>query len=113
MTEISFHIQGSSTEPYNVIFSKHTIAISATCTCKAGLFGQYCKHRMNILQGSSEGIVSVTGGTIDDVLSWLPGSSLAAAMADLSELEEKLEIAKKLVSQGKKDLATAMAPHFE
>lgn len=53
-----FLVQGSALEPYKVTFKKVGGNLSAYCTCPAGENGMYCKHRFNILEGSTKGIVS-------------------------------------------------------
>ena len=110
MKEILFLVQGSSLEPYNVIFQNDDSVLSATCTCQAGTMGQVCKHRLSILEGSASGIVSGNESEIATVISWLPGSKLALAMSSLAEAEAELEKAKKRVASSKKQLASAMHP---
>jgi len=78
------------------------------CTCAAGQNGQYCKHRFQILEGSTEGIVSGNSEHVPTVMAWLPGTDVAEAMAALAEAEREFERAKKVVTNAKKNLASAM-----
>ena len=110
MQKIIFSVQGSSSEPYEVVFQKNASSISATCTCQAGAMGQSCKHRVSILNGGQDGIVSGNESEIPVVISWLPGSSIAAAMASLTEAEAEFEKIKKRVTAAKKQLSAAMHP---
>lgn len=50
-----FLVQGSSPNPYTVIFYPEPFSIS--CTCTAGMNGLPCKHRLSILQGNDPGII--------------------------------------------------------
>ena len=69
MSTVSFHVQGSAEEPYNVTFQKRSDTnLSAYCTCPAGKNGQYCKHRINIMAGSTTGIVSGNQQDVEEVL---------------------------------------------
>lgn len=58
MESITFLVQGSAIEPYKVTFRKNAENLTALCDCPAGIYGQYFKHRFNILAGSTKGIVS-------------------------------------------------------
>ena len=58
MNELVFHVKGSSTRPYEVVFLKEGDHITALCDCMAGKNGQHCKHRFRILDGSDQDIVS-------------------------------------------------------
>ena len=55
---ITFLVQGSSDEPYEVDFYKEDDKLKAFCTCMAGENRTHCKHRLSILAGSEKHIVS-------------------------------------------------------
>jgi hypothetical protein len=105
--EFIFFVQGSANEPYKVIFQKTGENLSAYCTCPAGQNGQYCKHRFNILDGLSDGIVSGNGDEVAVVTTWLPGTDVENAMNDFMDAEEQFESAKVKLSTAKKRLAKA------
>lgn len=108
METIQFLVQGSSDEPYEVTFKKSGNNLSAYCTCAAGQNGQYCKHRFQILEGRTEGIVSGNEGMVPTIVAWLPGTDVAEAMAELAAAEREFEQAKKVVTHAKKTVAAAM-----
>ncbi|GAB6846609.1 SWIM zinc finger family protein [Paraburkholderia kururiensis] len=108
MDKISFLVQGSANEPYEVTFERENNQIAAFCTCPAGANGTYCKHRLFILDGVISGIVSDNADQAVTVASWLRGSNLAADIENLSEAERVLEQAKSNVNKAKKNLAAAM-----
>lgn len=108
MQTIVFLVQGSAAEPYRVTFQRNENKISAYCSCPAGINGQYCKHRISILKGKSEGIVSDNMSDASVVSSWLPGSNVAKAMSSLEDAEYDLELAKQSASDAKKALAASM-----
>jgi len=105
MDTIKFLVQGSSLEPYQVVFTKEGNNINAQCSCPASIYGQYCKHRFGILAGETSGIVSGNIEHIQTVLQWLKGSDIEEAMNIVAAAEEELERAKRKVSAAKKKLA--------
>jgi hypothetical protein len=107
MEKLQFSIQGSAKEPYRVTFQKNGLNLSAYCTCPAGDNGQYCKHRLNILGGITEGIVSGNETDVEIVASWLSGTDVETAMNAVMDAEEKYEAAKRELSAAKKRLALA------
>ncbi|MDY6894784.1 MAG: SWIM zinc finger family protein [Thermotogota bacterium] len=109
MQEVSFEVQGSASEPYRVVFVKRSDTnLSAYCSCPAGENGQYCKHRFNILEGITKGIVSDNLEDVKVVQSWLPGTDLEEAIIKMRELESEATRIKKELSAAKKVVAKAM-----
>ncbi|WP_183031712.1 hypothetical protein [Cupriavidus sp. UME77] len=111
METIEFSIQGSAQDPYRVTFQRVGPNITANCTCPAGDNGKSCKHRISILDGLTEGIVSGNSAQVATVASWLPGSNIAAALAAVTEAEAAAERAKAEVARAKKRLGTALLGH--
>jgi uncharacterized Zn finger protein len=103
-----FLVQGSASEPYEVVFRRNGSNLSAYCTCQAGTKGNHCKHRFAILRGSEKGIVSGNESQVAEVAGWLPGTDVEAAMAQVEALEDQANQIKKALSEAKKDLAKAM-----
>lgn len=109
MQEITFKVQGSAAEPYGVVFVKRSDTnLSAYCSCPAGKNGQYCKHRFNILDGATKGIVSDNLDDVKVVQSWLQGTDIEAALIKMRELEAEAVKIKKALSAAKKEVAKAM-----
>ncbi|CCN37193.1 conserved hypothetical protein [Vibrio nigripulchritudo SO65] len=109
MNVIEFRVKGSSSEPYEVVFTKtkHN-ALKAKCTCPAGSFGRHCKHRFNILDGQSEGIVSENLEQVKEVVSWIEGSELQATLKTIKELEIQAVRIKRELSKSKNQIAKAL-----
>ena len=106
--EIKFIIQGSAPEPYNVLFKKNGTNLTASCTCPAGIIGQYCKHRIRIILGDPSGIISNNLSEVSEIQNWLCGSDVEKALYLLREAEQQFEEAKKQVSLSKKRLARVL-----
>lgn len=108
MPAITFLVQGSAPEPYQVLFEKLETNISARCTCPAGRSNTQCKHRVRILRGNSDGIVSGNENQVSEVSSWLTGSDVETALNELDLAEVEFEKAKLLLSEAKKKVAKAL-----
>lgn len=108
MNQIEFKVQGSSPEPYNIIFRKAGNNLTALCDCPAGMNRLYCKHRFNILNGIADGIVSENTEQVSIVESWLPGTDIDVALQEVKIAKKNLDEAKKQLSKLKKKLAKAM-----
>jgi len=109
MQEISFEVQGSASEPYGVVFVKRSETnLSAYCSCPAGENGQYCKHRFNILDGVTKGIVSDNLDDVKIVQSWLVGTDVEEALNKMRKLEVEAARIKKELSAAKKEVAKTM-----
>jgi uncharacterized Zn finger protein len=104
----SFQIQGSADDPYDVSFERTGNNLRAACTCSAGKNGTHCKHRINLLNGVVDGLVSENLMEVNALKELLTGSDVEAAMAILSNAEEKLASVKREVSKAKKQLAASM-----
>lgn len=93
---VRFHVQGSAKAPYEVLFiNRGEGNITALCTCQAGGFGMYCKHRFQMLQGD---VTHMTAGEDDDLRTlqrWIAGSDIEQAMQALATAEAALKAAKK------------------
>jgi SWIM zinc finger len=108
MLTIDFLVQGSASDPYTVSFVRDDGKLSAYCNCPAGSNGQYCKHRLSIIEGKAVAIVSPNAHEIALVLTWLPGSALETAMAELRAAERDPARTKESVAAAKKRIALAM-----
>lgn len=106
MDAYEFLVQGSAPEPYVVLFRRRDSGnISAYCTCPAGENGMYCKHRIRILRGLLDGIVSKNTADVTTVAGWLPGTDVETALRVIESLEKEAERIKNALSIAKKGLA--------
>ena len=109
MEELTFEVQGSALEPYQVVFARREQNnLFASCTCQAGIMGQYCKHRFAILEGVKTGIVSPNADDVGIVQTWLPGSDVEMALFKVRDLEKEAARIKNELSAAKKAVAKAM-----
>jgi hypothetical protein len=109
---IKFLVQGSASEPYETVFDKNDDNVNATCSCPAGVTGpkgQCSKHRLRILRGDTDGIVSANIEDVKIVQGWIAGSYIETAIHKIAEGEVELERARKKVAAAKKALASVMS----
>ena len=103
-----FLVQGSTPIPYKVVFTKNGDNLTARCSCKAGIHGMHCKHRINILKGDVKGIVSQNEEDVEVVVSWLPGSDVEAVFNELDVAEAEYKKVNEKFKAVKKSLARAL-----
>ncbi|MBT8089046.1 MAG: SWIM zinc finger family protein [Gammaproteobacteria bacterium] len=108
MNELSFLVKGSAADPYELTFIKDGDSLTALCTCPAGQFGNFCKHRITILDGDDKAIVSNNADRVATIVEWLRGTDVAAALAEFRNLENTGSGSKNALAAAKKKLARAM-----
>jgi uncharacterized Zn finger protein len=108
MDRKTFLVQGSADAPYEVTFVKNDHNLSAHCTCPAGKNGLFCKHRMNIMHGVADGVVSPNKNDVVLIKTWLSGTDVEAALKEVMDKEELLDKAKQALSFAKKRLTKVM-----
>ena len=65
----------------------------------------HCKHRIRILRGSAEGIVSNNVRDVARVAGWLAGTDVEVALRNLVSLENQAANIARALSAAKKALA--------
>lgn len=109
MDEVVFQIQGSSDEPYSVVVSRSEKGqLTAQCSCPAGEFNRFCKHRRQILDGEAAVIISDNVNDIEVIKSWLPNTEVELVLKQLAELETEQARIKKELTKTKKALVEVL-----
>lgn len=103
-----FQVQGSAPDPYEVRFIRSVEALNAFCSCPAGTYGTYCKHRLAIMSGDSSRVVSENAREVEVVQLWLKETPLAEALHELAEAERELKRARRRVTSAKRRVSEAM-----
>ena len=106
MEQLTLHVKGSSADPYELTFIKDGNSLTALCTCPAGNFGNFCKHRIAILDGDAAAVIDNDGDKVSKVTEWLVGTDVESALAKVREAatsNSKTELA-----DAKRKLARAM-----
>ena len=108
MRKLVFNVKGSSAEPYELTFIKDGASLTAICTCPAGTYGNFCKHRISILDGNPIAICSDNAGEAARVVEWLVGTDVEAALTEMRQAEKIDDPEKKVLNAAKRKLARAM-----
>ena len=108
MEELTFLVKGSSKDPYEVIFIKDGDSLTAICNCPAGTYGNFCKHRISIIDGNAKAIVSDNAAQATKVIDWLAGTDVEAALSEVRAAEKANDPEKTLLNAAKRKLARAM-----
>jgi uncharacterized Zn finger protein len=106
--ELTLHVKGSSSDPYELTFIKDGSSLTALCNCPAGTFGNLCKHRVAILDGDSSAVVDDDRGKTGSVVEWLIGTDVEAALTEMRQVETTTGAPKSDLVAAKKKLAKAM-----
>jgi len=106
--QITFLVTGSSADPYEVTFIKDDASLTALCSCPAGTYGNFCKHRIQILDGNFASISSDNADRATDVLRWLKGTDVESALLEMRDAEKSGDSAEDALAAAKKKLARAM-----
>ena len=97
-----FQVQGSNENTYEIVFVAKDNSLTALCDCKAGQMGSFCKHRVNILEGSTAGIISDNEAEVEQVCQWLKNTPLEAALEHYNECLAAVERSKNDLKRAKK-----------
>ena len=102
MKKISFKVQGSADEPYNVSINRNGNKIQCVCNCGAGVNKMHCKHWMGVFEGIKQKYISLSEKQIKEIQSWLSGSDIESAWKEYERIKEKEIKIKKEISREKK-----------
>lgn len=105
MDRFEFLVRGEAAEPYRVSFRREGRNLSAHCTCPEGQGGKYCDHRINILRGSIESVVSENAADAATVASWLKGTDVDAALQSVIRLEKEARRINQALGEAKQTLS--------
>lgn len=108
MASIRFLIQGSETKPYTVMLVRVGYSVSASCTCRAGILGQHCKHKIMVLSGETAGIVDGLD-RLPQVKELISGTDVEEACKQYLAAERECEAVKNKLAKCKKRLVNLLA----
>ena len=96
MKEISYQVQGSASEPYNITISLNGSNLRCICDCPAGSMGTHCKHWMSVFEGKKQDYINLNESQIEEIRSWLSGSDLEEPWNEFNKIKDlELELKKK------------------
>ena len=108
MEQMTFLVKGSSPDPYELTFIKDGDSLTAICTCPAGTYGNFCKHRIAILDGDAAAVVSENADKVAIIGEWLTGTDVESALLEMRGANWSADEAKQALAAVKRKLAKAM-----
>ena len=89
---VEFVIEGSTGNEYLVeFFDQGDRWLGATCSCYAGAEERYCRHRIDLLLGKTDDLISDNPEDAELLLQAMAGTKLAEYIAELKIVEEELK----------------------
>lgn len=113
MPEITFLVQGSEEEPYQIHARRIGTGFRMSCSCKAGQFGMWCKHRANLLAGDASAAIDPSPDAMATLQSLVEGTDAATVAQELKDALGALDRAKKHADKLKKRFAALLDGKIE
>jgi uncharacterized Zn finger protein len=99
----------SQPEPYEVIVSVESAALAIRCTCPAGEWGKYCKHKAAVVLGDSTALYGDDQSErFEQARKWIVESSLPKLFAEIADAEKKAAAATAFAKKTKETVAKSM-----
>ena len=108
MERITFEVEGSKGDKYDVAFEISGIYANASCSCAAGAKKQYCNHRFALLDGDVSRLLSGNTADVVRLKSLIEGTDLKTAYDRVLQAESILTGAKQALDAARKTLTRAM-----
>ena len=108
MRQIEFTVRGMKGDLYTCTFQRDGDNLNAFCTCPDGHAGNYCKHRIALLDGNQTIVVSNNAKQVDDLPEMVSGTDVETALVVLSEAIQVFQQAEASLVEAQRGLARAM-----
>lgn len=107
---LKFMVSGSQGDEYEIRAAKKGTEMWISCTCPAGQFGTYCKHRMALLNGQVDALLSGNEKDVEKLAKILRGTTLEKLMDERFALEKEIAKLNGRNRSVKKKIASYMPP---
>ena len=95
MKEIILKAKSSSGGTYDVIFQNKGGLLVVFCSCKAGIYGNICKHKTQLLNGDESMLYNRNDVTaLREIIEWIGKSSYKELLEEYDILKSQIEDAK-------------------
>jgi len=87
--------KSSGEVPYDVMFSVADNMLRVTCNCKAGIFGQLCKHKTELIAGDADRLHDPSETDKLNIVAALVAraAGIAAVAEEIAETERMIKAA--------------------
>jgi hypothetical protein len=97
MTTKEFSVLSSDgVSAYTVTFEWNGKDLSVACNCKAGLIGDWCRHKSGLLNGDESKNSNWT-----EVENWINASPVCSVLTEIREAENQLKEVERLLKKAK------------
>ena len=107
--EITLLARSGTDDPFTVTFTKSEDKLTITCTCPAGVHGEFCQHKFRI--ASNDIMMLQHPGQNSSMLSvhvWVIEAPISDKLINLLELQGKEEQDEEAISKAEAEIAAAM-----
>ncbi|MDD5451759.1 MAG: SWIM zinc finger domain-containing protein [Desulfovibrionales bacterium] len=102
---VTLTAKSSSGGTYQVTFAMEGERFSARCTCKAGIMGNLCKHRIALLAGDAKMLANPEQVTdMQRVAEWAKQAGIHQACKEIAEAQSEVARAQEKVKKLKRVL---------
>jgi hypothetical protein len=96
MKEIRLKAKSSSGGAYDVIFQNKGGLLVVFCSCKAGIYGNLCKHKTRLLNGDESMLYNRDDASaLREVREWVTRSPYANLLTEYDSRKKQIEDAKR------------------
>jgi len=107
--EITLLARSEASEPFKVTFTKDEGKLTITCTCPAGIHGEFCEHKFNL--ASNDLIALQHPGQNSAMLTahvWVIESQISDSLLKLHDLLNADETDEEAIEKTKAEIGIAM-----
>ena len=95
MEKVSFQVQGSANQPYNVEISRSGSRLQCKCDCPAGEKRTPCKHWKGVFEGEKQKYMGISPDELADLRTWITGTDVEYVWAEIKENERMQDALKR------------------
>lgn len=88
MEKLIFLMKYEELAPHEVIFRREGKAVTASCSCSSAKLGMDCRHRLDLIGGRDQCLVSGNYEDTNILKEWLENTPLKRAFADFEALRK-------------------------
>lgn len=109
MQNTTFEVLGSEGDVYRITFVQASGGVRVSCTCRAGMSGLFCKHRLALMAGDRSRMVSPElASDLDAVMSWPEFAPIKEQITKLHQVQSQIDELEKVEAGLKKAVAKAV-----
>ena len=108
MPRINCEVVGSEGDIYDITIESAPGALAMFCTCKAGENGQWCNHRLRLLDGDFDHLVGKPSMMLRELKAWLVGTSVERALKERALAAAEKAAAERRVKEANAALSRAL-----